>query len=207
MFFVSYASLVVGQLRLIGELHDAFLSSVKALVHSLDMRDPNTSAHSLKVETLAQQIARQMRLPPDREEVLRFAAMLHDIGKIAIPDEILLGKGALDNRQLETMNRHAKYTREVLDLIDFPARLRDVPLVAAAHHERLDGHGPLGLKGDQIPLEARIIAVADIFEALTATRTYKSSNRTAETLELLRKMAGDALDPAVVGALEKAIVF
>jgi putative nucleotidyltransferase with HDIG domain len=207
MFFVYHASLVMGQLRLIGELHSAFQSSVKALVRSLDMRDPNTSAHSLKVQTLALQIAKQMRLPPDREEVLRYAAMLHDIGKIAIPDEILLGKGALDERQRETMSRHAQYTREVLDLIDFPRRLRDVPLAASAHHERLDGRGPLGLKGEQIPLEARIIAVADVFEALTATRTYKSSNRTAETLALLRKMAGAALDPAVIAALEKAILF
>jgi HD-GYP domain-containing protein (c-di-GMP phosphodiesterase class II) len=105
------------------------------------------------------------------------------------------------------MSRHAQYTREVLDLIDFPRRLRDVPLAASAHHERLDGRGPLGLKGEQIPLEARIIAVADVFEALTATRTYKSSNRTAETLALLRKMAGAALDPAVIAALEKAILF
>jgi len=203
MFFVYHASVAVNQLRLIRELNQAFISSVKTLLRALDMRDPHTSAHSLKVQSIALEIANGMNLPPERIEVVRYAALLHDIGKIAIPDEILCGKDKLTDEQRQLMNQHPKFTGELLKLIDFPSHLQDVAAVAAAHHERLDGKGPLGLTGDDIPLEARILAVADVFEALTATRSYKEIKRASKSFGILREMAGAHLDPNVINALEK----
>jgi putative nucleotidyltransferase with HDIG domain len=207
MFFVHHAAAAAGQLCLIRELNRAFLSSVKALLRLLDLRDPTTSAHSLKVQSIALEIARAMDLPPARVEVVRYAALLHDVGKLALPDEILTGRHKLTDAQRQVVNTHARWTMEILSRIEFPSALADVPRVAAAHHEQLDGGGALGLTAAEIPLEARILAVADVFEALTAARSYKEVERVAETLARLREMAGGHLDREVIDALEKAMTL
>jgi HD-GYP domain-containing protein (c-di-GMP phosphodiesterase class II) len=142
---------------------------------------------------------------------------LHDYGKIGIPDEVLLKAGNLSDLERRQMQSHVLKTALILSRIHFRRDLADVPEIAAMHHEKLDGTGyPFGLRGDEIPLEARVLAVADVFHALTQTRTYKAGRSPQEALALCRTMSrqhldrdgnpsGLHLDPNVVDALAEVL--
>jgi HD-GYP domain-containing protein (c-di-GMP phosphodiesterase class II) len=194
-----------------------FNSFIITLATTVDAKDPTTSTHTMMVTGVAVALARHLRLSPDRVERIRIAAILHDYGKIGIPDDVLLKAGMLDDNERRTMQSHVMKTALLLSRIHFRRDLADVPTIAAMHHEKLDGTGyPYGLKDEEIPLEGRILAVADVFHALTQTRPYKAGRTPQEALAVCRQMSkqhldregnpsGLHLDPNVVEALSGAL--
>ena len=196
---VENAQLLAGQKRLWETL-------IETLAVTIDARDQQTAGHSQRVTRYAEVIGRAMGLAGIELEKLRAAALLHDYGKIAVRDEFLTKPGKLDEAEFAYMKAHAEKTGEFLAHLEFPHDMREVPIMAAQHHERMDGKGyPRGLPAERIVLGARIVAVADVFDALTAPRYYKPAYTLEKTLEIMETMAGDHLDPAVIGALRKNI--
>jgi HD-GYP domain-containing protein (c-di-GMP phosphodiesterase class II) len=178
-----------------------FKSIVEVLAASIDARDPLTAGHSKKVTEYALGICREMGFDTDYQEMIRVAALLHDYGKIGVPDAILKKEGRLTADEYETVKTHTAQTRQILEQVNFEGAFGQVPTVAAAHHEKMDGSGyPEGLVGEQIPLGARIIAVADFFEAITATRHYRGPMPLEVAFDLLQKRSGQHFDPVVVQA-------
>lgn len=174
-------------------------SILEALAATIDARDPLTAGHSNRVTEYAVGICQEMGLPRSYTEMVRVAALLHDYGKVGVPDNILKKNGHLTAEEFEIVKTHAGKTREILDRINFEGIFRQVPAVAESHHEKMDGSGyPKGLKGKEIPLGGRIIAVADFFEALNAKRHYREPMPPEEILEMLRDGSGTHFDPRVV---------
>lgn len=181
-----------------------FQSILKVLVASTDARDPITAGHSLRVTEYAVGICGELELSPVYRDVIRVAALLHDYGKIAVEDKILKKPGRLDPEEYETIKSHAAKTRQILEEIEFEGVYRTVPEIAGSHHERVDGTGyPLGLKGEDIPLGAKIIAVADVFEALTSKRHYREPMPVEDAFALLGDNIGSHFDRECVEALAK----
>jgi HD-GYP domain-containing protein (c-di-GMP phosphodiesterase class II) len=179
-----------------------FQSIIQALVASTEARDPITAGHSQKVTEYAIGICREMGLPYEYTEMIRVAAALHDYGKIAIYDDILKKPGRLTPAEYETVKTHAAKTREILQQIHFEGIYQEVPAIAGAHHEKIDGTGyPNRLRGESIPLGARIIAVADVFEALTSKRHYRDPMPLPEVLAHLLDNSGAHFDRSCVDAL------
>jgi HD-GYP domain-containing protein (c-di-GMP phosphodiesterase class II) len=161
-----------------------------------------TSGHSAKVTEYALGISDEMGLPKDYREAIRVAALLHDYGKIGIPDTILKKPGRLTDEEYEIVKTHTDKTRRILEQINFEGIYSLVPEIAGCHHEKFDGSGyPNGLIGDEIPLGSRIIAVADFFEAITAERHYRGPMELDKAFDLLLDGAGRRFDPEVVDAL------
>ena len=168
--------------------HEMFDSFIETLSGAIDARDKITSNHIRNVTRYTLGIAREMGLAANLREILRVAALLHDFGKIGIRDRILCKPGRFTPDEFEEMKTHAVLTRELLDKIKFERQLRDVPAIAAGHHEKLDGSGyPESLIGEEVPIGARIIAVADIFDALTQKRHYKEPMNTERAFSILRE--------------------
>jgi HD-GYP domain-containing protein (c-di-GMP phosphodiesterase class II) len=208
----SDVSLLMGIASVIGisirnsELIDAQVRVFKSILHvlaaSIDARDSLTAGHSEKVTEYTLAICNELRLSPEYCEMIRVAAMLHDYGKIWVPDAILKKEGLLTADEYEIVKIHSKKTLEILSQINFEGIFRQVPEIAGAHHEKLDGSGyPRGLKGEQIPLGARIIAVADYFEAITAKRHYRDPMPVDVAFALLRNESGIHLEKRFVEAL------
>src|SRR3954449_11866603 len=178
------------------------LSAVLVLAETLDLRDSGTASHSQTVGRLAALIAGALGFAADRVERIRLAGILHDIGKIGIPDWILHKPGPLDESEWAEVRKHP----EMGARIAASAKLGDISEWILCHHERVDGCGyPGGLPAGEIPVEARILAVADAYEAMTAERVYKPAMPAAEAEEELRRQSGTQFDAAVVGALLGAI--
>ena len=178
------------------------LSAVLVLAETLDLRDSGTASHSQTVGRLAALIAGSLGFDESRVERIRLAGILHDIGKIGIPDWILHKPGPLDASEWAEVKKHP----EMGARIAASAKLDDISEWILCHHERVDGHGyPGGLPRDEIPVEARILAVADAYEAMTAERVYKRAMPAAEAEEELRRQAGLQFDASVVDALLGAI--
>jgi HD-GYP domain-containing protein (c-di-GMP phosphodiesterase class II) len=187
--------------RLIESREEQFKSVIRVLASTIDARDSITAGHSEKVTEYSVAIARELGLDREDEDMIRIAALLHDYGKIAIPDAVLKKPGRLTDEEFAVIQTHVSKTKEILDQVAFEGVYAQVPEVAGAHHERLDGRGyPLGLKGDEIPLGGRIIAVADFFEAVTSHRHYRDPLEMSDALALLKSEAGSHLDPTVVVA-------
>ena len=169
---------------------------VLLLAETLDLRDAGTALHSQTVGELARATAQALGLPADRVERVRAAGVLHDVGKLAIPDAILHKPGKLDEAEWREMQRHPEIGARILS----HAGLGDIAGWVHAHHERVDGRGyPLGLAAGEIPLEAKILAVADAFEAMIADRPYRAGMAPAAARDEL-ECAGTQFDPAVVDA-------
>lgn len=188
-------------------LHEAqkrqFNSFVKALSTALDARDPLTALHSANVANYAMGIGEMLCLPPADVEWLRIAGLLHDVGKIGVPEAVLTKAGRLTPQEFAEMKQHAEYSRNILSQIEFTDALKDMARIAAAHHEKLDGSGyPDGLAGESIPLKARILAVADIYDALTQTRHYRIGMPMHEALAVIDGMTPGQLDANCVRALK-----
>ena len=170
------------------------------LSKAADSRDPETGAHILRMSHFSKLIAKQMGLAEADQEMLLEAAPMHDIGKVGIPDNILLKPGRLDAPEFEIMKRHATMGYEILNGSQ-SAMLQAAAQIALGHHEKYDGSGyPSGLKGDAIPIFARICAVADVFDALTSERPYKKAWEDERAIALLREGAGSHFDPVCVEA-------
>jgi len=158
---------------LIENLQMSFESSISTLSATVDARHPLTAGHSHRVTEYSLLIAREMRLSDQEIEVLKYAALLHDIGKIGIRDDILLKNGEFTPEEREEMNSHSVRTKKILDKFHFPKALSEVPEIAAHHHEKVNGQGyPDGMTGEEMHLGSKIIAVADVFDALSSRRDY-----------------------------------
>jgi putative methionine-R-sulfoxide reductase with GAF domain len=192
--------------QLVLEQKQLWRSLVRTLAVTIDARDQQTAGHSQRVTRYAEVIGREMGLAGSELERLQTAALLHDYGKIAVRDGILQKAGKLDDAEFAYMKAHAEKTAEFLKFIDFPRDMREVPLIAGQHHERMDGKGyPAGLPATGIHVGARVVAVADVFDALTAPRYYKPAYPMEKTLEIMTSMTGEHLDPAVMAALRRAL--
>jgi HD-GYP domain-containing protein (c-di-GMP phosphodiesterase class II) len=180
-----------------------FESFVRALSTALDARDPLTAIHSVNVANYAMGIGEISGLDPRDLNRLRIAGLVHDIGKIGIPEALLTKPGRLSPDEYAEMKRHAEHSRRILSQIEFTDDLAGVDVIAAAHHERPDGAGyPNGLSGENVPLLARILAVADVFDALTQTRHYRRSLSVAEAFQIIDEMVPAAMDARCVKALK-----
>jgi len=178
-----------------------FNSIVQVMAASIDARDSLTAGHSERVTLFCMGVCRKLGLSEEFQEMVRIAALLHDYGKLAVPDRILKKPGRLTDAEYALVKDHPEKTREILEKIHFEGIFRGVPEVAASHHEKLDGSGyPRGLKGKDIPLGARIIGVADFFEAITSERHYRDPMPQDEAIDLLRNESGIHFDPGIVDA-------
>ncbi len=179
-------------------INKAMEDSVKAIATLAEHKDPYTVGHERQVVQIALAIAEEMKLPKNDRQGLRIAATLHDVGKIYVPAEILSKPGKLTELEFRMIMVHPRYSYEVLSEIDFPWPVADIAL---QHHERMDGSGyPQGLKGDDIRLEARILAVADVIEAMASHRPYRAALSQEEALNEISKNAGKLYDRDVAAA-------
>jgi HD-GYP domain-containing protein (c-di-GMP phosphodiesterase class II) len=179
------------------------VDTIAALAAAVEARDENTRGHNFRVAELAVQIGRAMELPNDTLRTLARAGLLHDVGKIGIPDSILSKPGALDPAEWTVIKRHPELGHAILERVD---KLRREAEIVIAHHERLDGSGyPRGLRGDQIPLEARILAVADTYDVLVSDRPYRKAFGRAHAVKILREECGTHLWEPAVRALLRSI--
>lgn len=177
-------------------LEGAFLQSLLALANALEARDPYTRGHSDRVGGWARRLALAAGLPGGEAEVIGQAGRLHDVGKIGVPERVLGKSGPLEPEEWATMRRHPVIAAQILAPLEFFA---DGAEVVRHHHERLDGSGyPDGLAGDRIPLGARIVAVVDVYDALTTSRPYRPALAALEARRRLREQAGITLDAELV---------
>jgi putative nucleotidyltransferase with HDIG domain len=181
----------------------AYTGAIRALAAALDARDPYTAGHSERVSVLSVAIGRALKLPDDELEVLRLGALLHDIGKIGVPDDILRKPGALTPAEYDAIKEHPVLGARILRSVPFLAR--HLPIVEL-HHERPDGRGyPKGLRDDDIPLAARIVHVADAYDAITSARAYRRARPSGEALRELWRAAGTEFHAEIVSALASAL--
>jgi HD-GYP domain-containing protein (c-di-GMP phosphodiesterase class II) len=190
-------SAIVRDLRRSNEgLAAAYNAMIEGLSRALELRDIETEGHTRRVSVLMMRIGEHMQIPSNQWDAIKQGALLHDIGKLGIPDAILLKPGSLTLREREVMQQHAVYGYNILAPV---IKLRQTLDIALYHHERWDGSGyPYGLKGEQIPLVARLFAVADVFDALTSDRPYRPAWSHQQAVEYLREQAGRLFDPQVV---------
>jgi HD-GYP domain-containing protein (c-di-GMP phosphodiesterase class II) len=203
--FAHHVALVLDNLRLAQKQRRAIRSAIDALVHSLYLKDPDTAQHSIRVRAVALCIGETLGLTPSQLESLGAAAVLHDVGKQGVPNRVLKKPAVLTEIEIREMARHSRLTENILDKIYFPPDLKDVPLYAAYHHEKMNGSGPYGLAGEEIPIQARIISVADVFDALLSRRVYKEPKPPDEVLAIFEKGRGTAWDPRVIDAVRKLL--
>jgi putative nucleotidyltransferase with HDIG domain len=174
----------------------------EAFADVVDAKSPFTYRHSVGVAEAATSIAMVLQLAPERVQLVRRAALLHDLGKLAVPNTILDKVGPLSPAEWDVVVQHPQLTRDILARIESFSELAEI---AGAHHEKLDGSGyPDGLKGDQLSLEARIVAVADVYQALVERRPYREGMSHAEAMEVLYRLAGVKLDAHCIAAIAVA---
>ena len=186
--------------HLLATRHELY-STLLILAASIDARDPLTTGHSERVRDLAVGICTAMDLDEEFCECVRVASLLHDYGKIEIPDAILKKDGRLSQEEYEIIMTHSKKTRDILSQINFVGEYKDVAEIAGSHHEQWDGQGyPEALAGEDIHLGARIVAVADYYDAVTSKRYYRDPMPIDVAVKLILKQSGKAFDPVVVDA-------
>jgi putative nucleotidyltransferase with HDIG domain len=180
--------------------HDA---TVRALVQAVEIKDLYTRGHSERVAKASEMIARRLGLDEERIGILRYAAILHDVGKLGVPTRLLQKDGKFDAAELEAIRVHPVRGVDVVRDIAF---LNEAYTAILHHHERMDGRGyPTGLAGERIPRFARIIAVADAFDSMTSTRSYRPARSVADAMVELRASAGSQFDPVMVDAMDAAL--
>ena len=195
----AFNELVQGLTAAEADTRSAYVGAIRALAATLDARDPYTAGHSERVSALSVRMGWQMRVSEADLDVLRLGALLHDIGKIGLSDAVLRKPSALTVEEYEQLKRHPALGARILRQVPFLAP--HIPIVEL-HHERPDGRGyPFGLRGDDIPLAARIVHVADAFDAITSARAYRPARGTAEALAELHGCSGAQFDPVAVEAL------
>jgi putative nucleotidyltransferase with HDIG domain len=186
--------------KLLERTKRAYLSTITSLARTIEAKDPYTGGHTERVAEYALMLARQLGFEEDDLHSVEVGAVIHDIGKVGIPDRILLKPGRLDSDEFAEMRRHPEISSYILGELDLPKVVRDM---ARNHHERFDGKGyPDGLKGKEIPLAARILTVADAFDAMTSDRPYRRALSQEVAAAEIRRNAGTQFCPEVVGALE-----
>ena len=200
---LGYGGQVLANIVMARRLRDAAFESVRALVNAIDAKDRYTCGHSERVGYLARLLGQSLRLPEVDLITLEWAGLLHDVGKIGIPESLLHKAGRLTPDEYEIIKRHPRLSHDVLKPVAALA-----PLLPAVlhHHENWDGKGyPQGLAGSEVPLAARIIHVVDIFDALTSTRAYRAGHSLATALNILRSGAGRVTDPELTAVFEASL--
>lgn len=193
---VENAQLLENSRRALVSLEVAYDATIEGWAKALELRDRETEGHSERVTELTLRLAERMGVSGEELRYIRWGALLHDIGKLGVPDNILLKPGPLTEEEWATMRQHPLHAYEMLRGIPYLSRALDIPLY---HHERFDGGGyPKGLKGKEIPLAARIFAVVDVYDALTNDRPYRKAWPQDKALEYIKGEAGKAFDPEVV---------
>jgi PAS domain S-box-containing protein len=199
--FVAVAVDITARKRAEEEAHTARLETLKRLSRAVETRDRETGGHIERIGEISAMLAERLGVESDVVDLIRISSPMHDVGKIGIPDEILLKPGKLTEAERAEMQRHAEYGHQMLagsgsELLDMAA------LIALTHHERVDGAGyPRGLSGGQIPIEGRIVAVADVFDALTSDRVYRKAMSTGQAVEIMRDGRGTHFDPQILDLL------
>ncbi|MFN4191178.1 MAG: HD-GYP domain-containing protein, partial [Pseudothermotoga sp.] len=178
------------------ELIDAYDATIEGWAYALDLRDKETEGHSERVTELTLKMARKMGIKDEELIHIKRGALLHDIGKMGVPDNILLKPGKLTDEEWELMKKHPFYAYQMLSRIEY---LRPAVEIPYCHHERWDGTGyPRGLKGKEIPLSARIFAIVDVYDALTSDRPYRKAWSKEEAIQYIKDEKGKQFDPKVV---------
>jgi len=199
----SQTAIAISNAMLFGDVKNLFLGTVRSLASAVDAKDPYTLGHSQRVTQYALAVAQELELSASECEDLQLAALLHDVGKIGLPDEILLKAGKLTSDEWEQVRKHPIWGEEILRPIK---QLRRVASWIRHEHERWNGSGyPDGLKGADIPLPSRIIAVADAFDALTSDRSYRKAVSVSEAIGVLQSVAGTEYDSEVLAAFLTAL--
>ncbi len=181
---------------------EGYLATLLALAEALDVRDSGTARHSKTVAQFAELTARELNLPDDVVDRVRIGGMLHDVGKIGVPDSVLRKAGPLSPADWVEMRKHPEIAARILD----SATIEDIKAWVLCHHERPDGRGyPNGLNDEQIPLQAKILAVADAYEAMTSDRVYRDALSAEEARDELRRAAGTQFDERVVDAFMRVL--
>jgi putative nucleotidyltransferase with HDIG domain len=186
-------------------LRKAKIDSVVILSQTIEAKDPYTRGHCLRVRDFAKAVAREMNFNKDRIHMIEFGALLHDVGKIGIPGVILNKNSKLSENEYKLIKKHPDIGANIVKNVEYYAPI--IPMIKH-HHENYDGTGyPDGLKGDEIPIEARILAIGDVFDALTSNRPYRRAISTNEALSLLKELAGKQLDPYIVDIFIKSKIY
>lgn len=186
------------------ELINAYDATIEGWAYALDLRDKETEGHSERVTELTLRIARRMGIKDEELIHIRRGALLHDIGKMGVPDHILLKPGKLTAEEWEIMKKHPIYAYQMLSRIEYLRPAIDIPY---CHHEKWDGTGyPRGLKEKEIPLSARIFAIVDVYDALTSDRPYRKAWSKEEAVEYIKNQSGKHFDPKVVEVFLKVII-
>jgi HD-GYP domain-containing protein (c-di-GMP phosphodiesterase class II) len=185
------------------ELINTYNKTIEGWARALDLRDHETEGHSRRVADLSVELAAYLGLKGEELEHIRRGALLHDIGKIAIPDSILLKEGKLTEAEISQMRQHPVYAQLFMGEIEFLKPAMDIPV---SHHEKWDGSGyPKGLRGEEIPFAARIFAIVDVWDALTSDRPYRTAMKRSEALAYIESEGNRHFDPKVVAAFKQLI--
>lgn len=200
-FMTNKAASAIENLALYENIYHNLLATLYAFVKAIEARDPYTKQHSSRVTRLALALARAMNCSVEEQEILNVAGLLHDIGKIGIRDEILLKPGRLTPDEYRVIQQHPIIGAEIMDNLGLWNREKQI---VRSHHERFDGTGyPDRLKGDQIPLLARILSVADVYDAIASDRAYRQRMEESQILKIMYEGAGTQFDPEVIELFRK----
>jgi HD-GYP domain-containing protein (c-di-GMP phosphodiesterase class II) len=200
----NQVAIAVENAKLYTELKETFYGTAEALAETIELRDPYTGGHTKRVMNYSLVIGRHLDLSKNELEKLRLSAILHDIGKIGVRDNVLLKQGRLDDDEFEKMSRHPGYGSEVLNKSNIK-QLREVIPGVRGHHERYDGKGyPDKISNGDISLAARIISVADTFDAMTTDRPYRKGLGLDKAFDELKRCSGSQFDPQIVDAFFSA---
>jgi HD-GYP domain-containing protein (c-di-GMP phosphodiesterase class II) len=207
LVFVSLVALAAGASRELEmrrrEAQETFVKTLTLLAEAIDHRDPYTAGHSARVAAYSRKLAIELRLPKRTVDIVEHAALLHDLGKIGIPDAVLLKPGKLDVDEREVIERHPVIGGELLGGV---STMEDIAPCVLHHHERIDGRGyPGKLSGGDIPIGARLIAVADTFDAMTTDRPYRRALSSATALAEMRRVSGTQLETEFVDAFARLV--
>ncbi len=198
-----HVAVAIENANLYQEIKEAFYQTAEVLAHTIEKADPYTGEHIRRVMRHCINTARELGLSGAELENVRLAAVLHDVGKVGVPNSVLLKEGGLEDHEFELMKTHCTTG---WDILGKAVHLHPVMAAVRGHHERVDGTGyPDGLKGDAIPLAARIIAVADAFDAMTSERPYRGALEQSEALQELRACSGTQFDPVVTEAFIRTL--
>lgn len=193
----NQAGVALHRVRLVGELERLLIDTIRAIAATIDAKDGYTHRHSERVALLSRHIAAHLGLAPAEQETVELSALLHDVGKIAVPDSILNKPGRLTPEEFEEMKKHPAHGARILANIQSPSVRAVLPGVQY-HHEKWDGTGyPEGLSGENIPRVGRLLGVADFFDALTSARAYRAAMPIADAVQLIDQGAGTHFDPQI----------
>ena len=202
------ANLFNKQKKLIEEQKKLFSSFIDTLAASIDARDKITSGHSKRVTLYAELICEKYKLSDEEKEIIKNASLLHDIGKIGIKDSVLQKEGKLTPEEYEHIKEHARLTHNILGKVYISKNFEDVAEIASSHHEKFDGTGYYrGLKGENIPLGGRILAVCDVFDAITSKRHYRNKMEIKDALRIMLEGKNTHFDENIVNAFMKISVY